>query len=67
MLVFGRIGYKEKTYGELQKLFMGSLSNSERLFNEFRALIVKLGKSICKKGPLCEKCPVNGYCSYYSL
>ena len=63
--VFNRIGYKEKTYDEFQKLFMGSLPNSEKLFNECHALVVELGKNVCKKSPLCQKCPVNGYCSYY--
>ena len=63
--IIQRIGYREKTYEELQKLFMESLKNSERLFNEFHALLVELGKSICKKEPLCEKCPINKYCNYY--
>lgn len=62
--VFGRIGYAEKTYDLLQKLFMKSLPNSERLFNECHALLVELGKSICKKEPLCGKCPVNMHCGY---
>lgn len=62
--IFGRIGYKEKTYDGLQKLFMKRLPNSERLFNECHALLVELGKSICKKEPLCGKCPVNMHCGY---
>ena len=63
--VFGRIGFKEKSYDEFQRLFMENLPNSERLFNEYHALIVELGKNICKKKPLCEKCPINSYCDYY--
>ncbi|MDP3764918.1 MAG: endonuclease III domain-containing protein [Nanoarchaeota archaeon] len=63
--IMNRIGYKEKTYEELQKLFMQNLPNSEKLFNECHALLVELGKKICKKEPLCEKCPVNGCCNYY--
>ncbi len=62
--IFGRIGYAEKNYDGLQKLFMKSLPNSERLFNECHALLVELGKSICRKEPLCGKCPVNIHCSY---
>src|SRR3989338_8198434 len=57
--IFSRIGYKEKTYDEFQKLFMSSLPNSERLFNEYHALIVQLCKNICKNKPLCHKCPIN--------
>ena len=62
--IMNRIGFKEKTYDELQKLFMQNLPNSERLFNECHALLVELGKSICKKEPLCEKCPINKHCDY---
>ncbi|MBS3096792.1 endonuclease III domain-containing protein [Candidatus Woesearchaeota archaeon] len=63
--VMNRIGFKEQTYEELQRLFMQSLPNSERLFNECHALLVELGKNICKKEPLCKKCPVNTDCRYY--
>ena len=63
--ILSRTGYKEKTYEELQKLFMQELPNNEKLFNEYHALLVELGKNICKKKPLCEKCPINGHCNYY--
>ncbi len=63
--VFGRIGFSQAIYDDLQKLFMENLPNSEKLFNEYHALIVELGKIICKKAPLCEKCPISVYCSYY--
>lgn len=62
--ILNRMGYKEKTYDELQKLFMQNLPNSERLFNECHALLVELGKSICKKQPLCNECPINRFCDY---
>lgn len=62
--IMQRIGYKEKTYEELQKLFMGSLQNSEKLFNEYHALLVELGKIVCKKEPLCSKCPAISYCNH---
>ena len=57
--IMERIGCKEAEYGELQKLLMQDLPNSEKLFNECHALLVELGKNICKKVPLCEKCPIN--------
>ncbi len=63
--IMNRVGYKEKTYDEFQKLFMQNLSNNERLFNEYHALFVELGKNICKKAPLCYKCPINKHCNYY--
>ena len=79
--ILNRIGYKEETYEELQRLFMQNyrkleifgvsenkvfrnLPNSEKLFNEYHALLVELGKSICKKNPLCEKCPITKICDY---
>ncbi|MFH1074842.1 MAG: endonuclease III domain-containing protein [Candidatus Firestonebacteria bacterium] len=56
----GFIG-KEAEYGEIQSLFMNNLPEDVRLFNEFHALIVELGKSICKsKHPLCNICPIRG-------
>ena len=63
--ILSRLGYMEKTYDELQVLFMQILTNSEKLFNEYHALMVELGKNICKKEPLCEKCPLSAYCDYY--
>ena len=62
--IMDRVGYKEKTYENLQKLFMQNLPNSEKLFNECHALLVELGKNICKKEPLCGKCPINNHCEY---
>jgi len=63
--IFSRIGYKEKTYDELQKLFMENIPKKENLFNEYHALLVELGKNTCRKKPLCEKCPINQHCNYY--
>ncbi|MBI2208053.1 endonuclease III domain-containing protein [Candidatus Woesearchaeota archaeon] len=56
---------KELKYDELQRIFMENLPNDEKLFNECHALLVELGKSICKTKPLCDKCPINKSCSYY--
>jgi len=44
---------------------MESLENIEKLFNEYRALLLELGKSTCKKVPLCAKCPINKECSRF--
>ena len=63
--IINRIGFKEETYEELQALFMQNLPNNEKLFNEYHALFVELGKNICKKEPLCEKCPINNNCDYF--
>ncbi len=62
--ILNRVGFKEETYDELQNLFMNNLKLNEKLFNEYHALLVELGKNICKKSPLCGKCPINKLCNY---
>ena len=48
-------------YDSLQKIFMDNLPKKYKLFNEYHALIVELGKTFCKsKKPLCEVCPLKG-------
>lgn len=32
-----------------------------RLFNEFHALFVRVGKTFCRPRPLCAACPLNGF------
>jgi endonuclease-3 related protein len=51
---------EKATYGEAQKLFMDYLPRDERLFNEYHALFVHLGKTLCKKIPRCDRCPIRG-------
>ena len=49
-------------YHELQSLFMDSLAEDVALFNEYHALLVKLGKEFCKKSkPLCASCPLENF------
>ena len=62
--IFSRVGFKENSYDEFQSLFHKTLPQSERLFNEFHALIVELGKSICKTAPLCGQCPISRFCNH---
>ena len=63
--IFNRIGItQEKDYDKLQQLFQKNLSQDAQLFNEFHALIVKLGKDHCKKKPKCDECPLNKECNY---
>ena len=47
------------SYGEIQELFERNLPKSVRLYNEFHALIVRLGKEICHPRPLCAQCPLR--------
>ncbi len=51
---------EKASYEEVQSLFMDHLPQDERLFNEYHALLVHLGKNICKKRPECDRCPLQG-------
>lgn len=49
----------EKTgYHEVQETVMQHMEKNARVFNEFHALLVKLGKTHCRKTPRCEGCPL---------
>ena len=52
---------RDVTYDELASRFTDALPRNERLFNEYHALIVMLGKTYCRSKPLCEKCPLRGF------
>jgi endonuclease III related protein len=50
----------DKSYNEFQTLFHSSLKKDLKLWNEYHALFVKLGKTFCKKQkPLCDECPLR--------
>jgi endonuclease-3 related protein len=51
---------EKASYEEVQKLFMDHLPMDEKLFNEYHALLVHLGKTVCKKIPRCDACPLKG-------
>jgi len=47
-------------YAQIQNLFMENLRNSVKLFNEYHALLVRLGKEFCLKNkPRCRACPLG--------
>ena len=48
-------------YSSVQDIFMRNLKVDVKLFNEYHALLVKLGKDYCRKqNPKCETCPLDG-------
>ncbi len=50
---------EEAAYYEIQECFLDQLPEDAALFNEYHALLVRLGKEFCKKGtPLCAACPL---------
>lgn len=63
--IFARLGlsHDQASYAELQSLFMANLPHDVRLFNEYHALIVALGKNICvARVPRCAACPLIEQC-----
>ncbi len=55
-----RLVRDEVTYEKAQKLFTGNLTPCARIFNEYHALIVKLGKEYCRpRDPRCDVCPLG--------
>lgn len=55
----------EASYREIQDFFMTHLPHSTKLFNEYHALLVGLGKYICRKSrPACSLCPVDRFCTW---
>ncbi len=47
-------------YRQVQEMFMQNLKKDVKLYNEYHALIVRLGKEICKKNkPKCRICPIK--------
>ena len=47
-------------YDKIQNLFMKNLDSRVKLFNEYHALLVKLGKEFCLKNkPKCNSCPLK--------
>lgn len=51
--------HEKPAYHEAQELFMKNLPRNVKLFNEYHALIVKLGKEYCKTKPKCDECPLQ--------
>jgi len=48
------------TYDEIQGIFLKNLKPGLRLFNEYHALLVRLGKEFCLKSkPRCKSCPLG--------
>ncbi len=46
-------------YDQLKDVFEANLPRDARLFNEFHALLVEVGKKHCRKAPVCAGCPLE--------
>ncbi len=67
--IFSRLGLikGDEGYETLRHLFEASFRPDVPLFNEYHALIVKHGKDICRKKPLCAVCCLAGACPSCSV
>ncbi|MHB0870403.1 MAG: hypothetical protein ACYC66_03230 [Chloroflexota bacterium] len=62
--IFARLGLAaaDVGYDELQRLFMEGLPPSVPILQEYHALIVALGKELCRPTPTCARCPLRELC-----
>ena len=51
-------------YSAFQALFAENVPEDERLYNEYHALLVRLGKEACRKTPLCSGCCLREMCRH---
>jgi endonuclease-3 related protein len=49
----------EADYEQLRELFQSNLPEDTQLFNEYHALLVKVGKEFCKPRARCAGCPLE--------
>lgn len=61
--IFARHGWVEPDadYYTLKEFFESQLEPDPQLYNEYHALLVRLGKEYCKKKPQCQGCPLAEY------
>ncbi|MDP6780097.1 MAG: endonuclease III domain-containing protein [Candidatus Latescibacteria bacterium] len=61
---FGRLGLVDAgaDYHDIQARFTEHLSPEVGIYQEYHALIVALGKDICRPKPRCDRCPLAAGC-----
>jgi len=66
--ILSRIGLApdSNSYAAYQALFMNNLPADTTLFNEYHALLVCLGKNVCRRRPLCLQCCLASICRFYA-
>jgi len=64
--IIKRIGLApdSNSYAAYQSLFMDNLAPDAALFNEYHALLVCLGKNVCRNRPLCQQCCLQNICHF---
>lgn len=51
----------DEKYDAIAEFFTGQLPRDVAIFNQFHALIVRLGKACCRRRPHCGVCPLGIY------
>lgn len=61
--ILSRHGFipEETTYDEMKALFEENLPRDVKLFNEYHALLVNIGKMFCRPKKFCEQCPLRDF------
>ena len=65
--IVGRLGVGpggRGTYGDYQLVFEEALESEAGVFGEYHALLIALGKDVCRKSPLCLGCALKQVCEY---
>ncbi|MBI3855650.1 MAG: endonuclease III domain-containing protein, partial [Planctomycetes bacterium] len=55
------LAIEEATYDDLKEYFERHLPRDAKLYNEFHALIVSVGKEFCRPKARCERCPLKPF------
>jgi len=66
--ILGRIGLtpEKDSYAGYRAFFMEHLPPAAAMFNEYHALLVRLGKDFCRRRPLCPQCCLSDICQFAS-
>ena len=64
--IISRLGLTsdKDSYDAYQTLLINNLPQNAELFNEYHALMVRLGKEACRKQPICDRCCLFEICRF---
>jgi len=61
LLTRHELALEEATYEDLKEVFERALPRDAKLYNDFHALIVAVGKDFCRPKARCEQCPLKQF------
>jgi endonuclease-3 related protein len=67
--IFTRLGLisPEWKYEKVRGFFESRLPRDPEIYKEYHALIVEMAKRFCRIKPVCQGCPMEGFCEYESV